>query len=380
MSLFSDIRNFCYSKAYYSVLAFLSLASTNICFADQITGKAEFSAAYGRYQKCISKNDTECALAEAGVALELGKEIFPAQGKNIANLTANHAVALMKYSRDESIIYRNLKVALDLNEKAFGVDSEEVLILLNYLNATEIDFDGKDKAKDALWFRINQLSAKLYGEKSIAHAENLMAVSNVMLLGRDYDEKKAVSIAGEAYDIFLSELGEKNPKTAFVAFNLGKYYLGKEKNLEAIEYFNKALLGFEGETGPDNRFGLSTHAFLVVAYENLNQRDAATKHCLAIGSMTPDDPNKEYSPLLKRAPKYPLEALKIRDQGYVIVEYAVDEMGFVVDPKVVEASTGRSLQKASVEAALKFRYAPRFSEGKAVSIDKVKNKFTFTLD
>ncbi|WP_062063541.1 TonB family protein [Cellvibrio sp. OA-2007] len=361
-------------------MAFLFFAPTALCVADPVTGKAEFTAAYNRYQECISKDDTKCALDAAAVTLELGKEIFPAQGKNIANLTANHAVALMKYSKDKSIIYRHLRLALDLNEKAFGADSEEVLILLNYLNAIEIDFDGKDKAKDALWFRINQLSAKLYGGKSVAHAENLMAVSNVMLLGRDYDEKKAVSIAGEAYDIFLNELGEKNPKTAFVTFNLGKYYLAREKNLEAIEYFNKALLGFEGKTGPDNRFGLSTHAFLVVAYENLNQRDAATKHCLAIGSMTPDDPNKEYSPLLKRAPKYPEEALKIRDQGYVVVEYTVDEMGFVIGPKVVEASAGRSLQKASLEAALKFRYAPRFSEGRPVSTDRVKNKFTFILD
>jgi TonB family protein len=96
--------------------------------------------------------------------------------------------------------------------------------------------------------------------------------------------------------------------------------------------------------------------------------------------MTPDDPNKEYSPLLKRPPEYTSQAIETRDQGYVLVEYTVDEMGFVINPKVVEASTGRSLQDASVEAALKFRYAPRFFQGKPISTEGVKNRFTFELE
>ena len=65
------------------------------------------------------------------------------------------------------------------------------------------------------------------------------------------------------------------------------------------------------------------------------------------------------------------------------MEFAVDEMGFVREPKVIdskpEGDIGWSLQAAAVAAAEGFRYAPRFVDGKPVAVDGVRNRIVFEI-
>jgi TonB family protein len=128
-----------------------------------------------------------------------------------------------------------------------------------------------------------------------------------------------------------------------------------------------------------NQFELTTHAFLVQAYENLDKSELATGHCLAIGRMTPTSEIQDYQPLVKISPQYPTAAHQAGREGYVTVEYEVDDFGFVRNPKVVDKKGPRSLAYAAIKAAEKFRYAPRFEDGKAVATEGVQNRFTFQL-
>ena len=131
-------------------------------------------------------------------------------------------------------------------------------------------------------------------------------------------------------------------------------------------------------------------ANLVDAYEHLGESERATEHCLAIGKTTPWGGTADYQPLFKRPPTYPRDALLRNLEGHVLLEFTVDKMGFVRDPSVVESlaekegGTARSeyvgdFEAAAVEAAKRFRYAPRFVDGEPVTVDNVRNLFQFRI-
>ena len=82
---------------------------------------------------------------------------------------------------------------------------------------------------------------------------------------------------------------------------------------------------------------LMAHANLVDAYERLGESERATEHCLAIGRTTPWGGTADYQPLFKRPPTYPRAAQVRGLEGYVLLEFTVDRMGFVRDPSVVDS-------------------------------------------
>ena len=63
-----------------------------------------------------------------------------------------------------------------------------------------------------------------------------------------------------------------------------------------------------------------------------------------------------------------------------MVEYTVTRQGTTLNPFVVESQCTSSLfHRASVQAALKFKYKPRIMDGQAVEVPGVQNKFTYEI-
>lgn len=88
----------------------------------------------------------------------------------------------------------------------------------------------------------------------------------------------------------------------------------------------------------------------------------------------------DYLPIVKVAPIYPQRALSRGIEGYCVVEYTVTRQGTIRDPYVVESQCTSSLfHRASVQAALKFKYKPRVIDGQAVEVPGVQNKFTYEI-
>ena len=88
----------------------------------------------------------------------------------------------------------------------------------------------------------------------------------------------------------------------------------------------------------------------------------------------------DYLPIVKVAPIYPQRALTRGVQGFCVVEYAVTRQGTTKDPFVVEDQCTSSLfHRASLQAALKFKYKPRIIDGEAVEVRGVQNKFTYEI-
>ncbi len=88
----------------------------------------------------------------------------------------------------------------------------------------------------------------------------------------------------------------------------------------------------------------------------------------------------DYLPIVKVAPIYPSRASARGLEGFCVVEYTVTKLGTTKDPVVVESQcTSSVFHRASVSAALKFKYKPRILDGQAVEVSGVQNKFTYEL-
>lgn len=88
----------------------------------------------------------------------------------------------------------------------------------------------------------------------------------------------------------------------------------------------------------------------------------------------------DYLPIVKVAPIYPQRALSRGVEGYCVVQYTVTRQGTIRDPFVIEDQCTSSLfHRASVQAAMKFKYKPRVIDGQAVEVPGVQNKFTYEI-
>jgi protein TonB len=89
----------------------------------------------------------------------------------------------------------------------------------------------------------------------------------------------------------------------------------------------------------------------------------------------------DYLPIVKVAPIYPQRALTRGVEGFCVVEYVVTRQGTIRDPFVLENQCTSSLfHRASLQAALKFKYKPRIIDGEPVEVRGVQNKFTYEIE
>lgn len=88
----------------------------------------------------------------------------------------------------------------------------------------------------------------------------------------------------------------------------------------------------------------------------------------------------EYLPIVKVAPIYPRRALERGITGTCVVRYTVTTAGTVKNAAVVEDKcTDRIFYQPSLEAALRFKYKPRFIDGTPVEVIGVRNMFHYEI-
>jgi protein TonB len=89
----------------------------------------------------------------------------------------------------------------------------------------------------------------------------------------------------------------------------------------------------------------------------------------------------DYLPMVKVVPVYPQRALSRGIEGFCVVQYTVTRLGTTRDPFVIEDQCTSSLfHRASIDAALKFKYKPRVIDGAAVEVPGVQNQFTYEIE
>jgi protein TonB len=87
----------------------------------------------------------------------------------------------------------------------------------------------------------------------------------------------------------------------------------------------------------------------------------------------------EYLPIVKVAPIYPRRAQSRGLSGHCILQFTVASAGTTADIQVAECSSS-VFERASVNAAAKFKYKPRVVDGEPIDTPGVKHKITFEIE
>ena len=86
-----------------------------------------------------------------------------------------------------------------------------------------------------------------------------------------------------------------------------------------------------------------------------------------------------YRAIAKVTPDYPRDAFIAGVQGFVRLQFVITSTGFVRAPVVVEAEPPGVFERAALEAARQFRYAPATLDGEAVEMKGVENLIRFDI-
>lgn len=346
-----------------------------VVLSDQNEDLATFKLAYMQYEELSKQGSLKKSLPQAKLAYELGQQLFGKESKEAARLAYNYGNNLLQlhfYNEAKSVLIE----ALNSFEKIYGMESIELIPVLMDLGHANANVN-KDNIKKKFYARAFKLYEQDYGKESVEFAWfSVRTGVDMLYLANDKAGAKSLKTG---YEILLSRLGEDHEKTGFAAYNLGKYELSRNHYKAAKPYFLIALKSFVKTDAPSNTGELSTHAFLVRIYEELGESELASHHSLAIGRMTPFESNQSYFPIYKKSAVYPKSALRQGKEGYVIVEFTVDEKGLVRDPRVVVTKGNKAFEQPSLDAVKTFRYAPRFIDGQPVVVEGVRNKLTFSI-
>lgn len=84
-------------------------------------------------------------------------------------------------------------------------------------------------------------------------------------------------------------------------------------------------------------------------------------------------------PLVKTTPTYPQRALARGIEGYVVVQFDVNEQGLVVNAAVLYAEPAGVFDSAALKALERWRYQPKVDDGRPVMMYGLQQKLSFTL-
>ncbi len=87
----------------------------------------------------------------------------------------------------------------------------------------------------------------------------------------------------------------------------------------------------------------------------------------------------DYLPIVKVAPIYPRRAQTRGLEGYCLLEFTVTRTGTVRDARAIEC-TSSLFERASVNAAGKFKYKPRVVDGQEIEVPGVQHIIRFEIE
>lgn len=84
-------------------------------------------------------------------------------------------------------------------------------------------------------------------------------------------------------------------------------------------------------------------------------------------------------PIAQIQPQYPEAAARNGIEGFVIVQFDVNENGGVINPDILVSEPDGIFDRASIRALERWRYQPKMVAGKAVPMRGLQTRFSFSL-
>lgn len=339
----------------------LSVLST-MSFAEQASNaQAVFNDAYQNYLNAVKTKENVQQAAEQ--AYILGKAVYGNNSDNTANLAINYAKSINGYGKKWI-------------EKRFSLYQQAYTISVN--NHGNESLETVDSLVGMANFAPSAQKADYYLDQviAIANTENKpkfladMKLEAATILANKFSYEKyreAKNYLEEADEYYQANLPKNSVEQIKADFLMASFAEGRKRYDQAIERLNRVVKVFDENLSYDHSAELTAHSRLIGLYEKKGKSDEATKHCIAIAKMVPWKESQEQTPLYRVNPKYPKNKARFSKDGSVVMEFQVDESGFVKNPQVISSEGGVAFEKSAVEALAQWRYAPKFEHGKAVA-------------
>ena len=346
-------------KWTYLSLAILMILSFNTNANPEKILNTQFKTAYYSYQDAVKSNDEDAQLKYAKEAYQFGNKLYGETDINTANLALILAQQHLNKKQKKQATPLLLNT-LNIFKREYGnnaIELPEIYILLGQ----SLPHDKRKKSID-YYIKALDIAAGLEKEHPYFNAEIQLEAGRVLLrLG----SRKSNAIL-TAQKFFTEHLPKNDKRVVNANFYAGKYNAARQKYSKAIENWQANLSVFESLEGATHPLELSTHAFLIDALEKSGKSDEATKHCIAIGSMTPWNESQEQRPLFRTNPKYPASDARRGKEGWVKVGFTISDFGTVTEAKILDSEGGRGFEKSSLAVLEEWRYAPKFEDGKPI--------------
>ena len=83
--------------------------------------------------------------------------------------------------------------------------------------------------------------------------------------------------------------------------------------------------------------------------------------------------------IVRVLPRYPSRALSRGIEGWVLLEFAINELGQAIEPIVVDADPKGTFDRAAISAVKKWKYRPMVEDGKAAVRPGVRQLISFQI-
>ncbi len=337
-----------------------------------------FKQAYEAYQTALEGKDRQAVVNKAEQAYLLGKNVYKNDFSNQAALVSNFASAVANTAQSHKKISQEKKQAYDLYQQALSLykkayPSEPVQLIEPYLNLSRVASNRSISKKhlNQAFEIANDTNDELLIAQTKYAAFNLLKQS-------PYYSKKVRNYALNALEVYQEKLPENSVERIQASYSVAKIRLASQKYNQAEALFLEVIKQLE-TLDYSHPYELASHAMLVELYERRKNSDASTKHCIAIGKMKPWNDSQEQIPIFRMSPQYPMTAVKQGKSGFVTMSFAINESGIVTNPKIIDSKGGKGFEKASLKALKKWRFAPKFENGKAVKAEDLKVTLDFSI-
>ncbi|GAA5192098.1 TonB family protein [Ferrimonas gelatinilytica] len=344
-------------KSQWILIPLLSATLLGSPLRAQEPGSDALMQHYHAYQSALAAGDPAEAEQQVAQAYRIALETLGPEHDNTINLAFNWGNSLLALERKDEA-HSAFEAALTSLE---AVDGNEALTLLDPLvgqaRASEDDKEAITLLERAIEIADEQGTSLQRAAAQVAGFDRL----SHSLSG----QRKAWRWMDQALETYRAELPENALERVKAEFKMGQIEMARGRKKTAIQHFGTVVEAFS-DLSFDYPYELAAHARLVELYEAVGKRDLATPHCQAIGNMVPWSDAQEQTPLVRIAPDYPIAAARRRLEGHVVVEFTIDEQGFVQDPEVKESEGHKAFAKETLKALKQWRYAPKFDQGKPV--------------
>lgn len=356
------------------------LSCTSMQALSETASPSDFSTQYKTYSAALEKQTNPILLAEqAAILASLSADEFGATHDNTINLTisaANHYRNASEAKLAASYYDKALSLFED-GDKTASVDY--LLLLVEILEAKQI-IAYKDKKKVTIRLRKSLENYFKTTDPKETILTTLRVYEIIIYNGQTSGRGRPLRKLGD--DIIKAaeqHLAKEHLSLIKAQFAHAKLLLAIKAKEDAIVFFSKIIDTTESAVSFTHPFALGAHAQLVGIYESKNDSETATQHCLAIGRMKPWKDDIEPRPLYRVNPDYPINYAREGKQGSAIFQFDISPFGFVENAQLISVEGGRRFGDNGMSAIEKWRYAPKFEDGKAVVAKGLTVRLDFTM-